>query len=78
MNRFHLAPESPKSNVPVIVELPQLLDNSYYDYDADNESDDLSDLGNVEGNTAISLKQPGFYLKQFVKWTGQPKDSMFT
>jgi hypothetical protein len=54
-----------------------LPDISYDQYDADYESDDLSDLGGAEGKAPISLKQTEFSLKQFAKRMGQPNFSTF-
>jgi hypothetical protein len=48
--------------------LPEI---SYKEYDGDDESDDSSDLGGVEGKPPVSLKQTEFSLKQFAKWRSQ-------
>ena len=50
---------------------------SYNEYDAADESDDLSDLGGVECKPPISLKQTQFSLKQFAKRMGQANYSAF-
>jgi len=50
---------------------------SYEQYDAADESDDLSDLGGAEGKPPISLKQTEFSLKEFAKRMGQPNFSAF-
>jgi hypothetical protein len=57
--------------------LPQLPEIIYYQYDAENESDDSSDLGGAEGKALISLKQMEFSLNQFAKRMGQPNFSAF-
>jgi len=57
--------------------LPPLADISYYQYDADYESDDSPDLGGAEGKASISLKQTEFSLKQFATRMGQPEVSAF-
>jgi hypothetical protein len=54
--------------------LPEI---SYNKYDADDESDDLSDLGGAEGKPPVSLKQTEFTLKQFAKRMGQANNSTF-
>jgi len=46
-------------------------------YDAADETDDLSDVGGVEGKPPISLKQTEFSLKQFAKRMGQANYSVF-
>jgi len=50
---------------------------SYNEYDADDESDDSSNLGGAEGKPPVSLKQPEFSLKQFAKRMGQANYSAF-
>jgi len=50
---------------------------SYNKYDAADESDDSSDLGDAEGKPPISLKQTEFSLKQFAKRMGQANYSAF-
>jgi len=54
--------------------LPEI---SYNDYDADDQCDDLSDLGGAEGKPPVSLKQTKFSLKQFAKMMGQANYSAF-
>jgi len=49
----------------------------YDDYDADDESDDSSDLGGAEGIPPVNLKQTEFSLKQFAKRMGQANYSVF-
>jgi len=49
------------------VDLPPLPEISYDEYDADDESDNSSDLGSAEGKPPVSLKQTEFSLKQFAK-----------
>ena len=53
------------------MEKPQLPEISYDNYDADNESDDMSDLGGAEGKPAVRLKQTECSLKQFSNMMGQ-------
>jgi len=50
---------------------------SYDEYDAADESDDMSDLGGAEGKPPISLKQTEFSLKQFAKRMRQANNSVF-
>jgi len=45
--------------------------------DADDESDDLLDLGGTEGKPPISLKQMEFSMKQLAKRLGQANYSVF-
>ena len=54
-----------------------MLEWSYNEYDAAEESDDSSDLGGAEGKPPISLKQMKFSLKQFAKRVGQANYSAF-
>jgi len=54
--------------------LPELC---YDECDADDESDDLPDLGGAEGKPPVSLKQTEFSLKQFAKRMGQANYSAF-
>jgi hypothetical protein len=54
--------------------LPEI---SYDEYDADDVSDDSSDLGGAEGKPPVSLKQTEFSLKQFAKRMGQANYSAF-
>jgi hypothetical protein len=54
--------------------LPEI---SYDQYDAEYESDDLSDMGGAEGKAPISLKQNEFSVKKFAKRIGQPDFSTF-
>jgi hypothetical protein len=71
MKRFLPPTERRKTDVARIADLPPLPDISYHKYDADDESDDLSDLGGAEGKPPVSLKQTEFSLKQFAKRMGQ-------
>jgi hypothetical protein len=57
--------------------LPPLPEISYHEYDADDKSDDSSDLGRAEGKSPVSLKQTEFSLKQFAKRMGQANYSAF-
>jgi hypothetical protein len=50
---------------------------SYVQYDAEYESDDLSDMGGAEGKAPISLKQNEFGMKKFAKRIGQPNFTTF-
>ena len=45
--------------------------------DADDESNNSSDLGGAEGKPPVSLKQTEFSLKQFTKRMGQANYSEF-
>jgi hypothetical protein len=58
-------------------DLPPLRYNCYDEFDADAESDDLSDLGRAKGKAPISLKQTECSLKQFAKRMRQPNLSAF-
>ena len=54
--------------------MPEIYDD---EYDADDEGDDLLDLGGGEGKPPDSLKQTEFSLKQFAKRMGQANYSAF-
>jgi hypothetical protein len=69
--------EPRKTHAADIWDLPPLPEMSYDEYDAADESYDLSDLGTGEGIPPISLKQTEFSLKQFAKMMGQPNFSAF-
>jgi hypothetical protein len=60
-----------------IADLPPLPEICYDEYDADDKSDDLSDLGSAEGKPPNSLKQTQFSLKQFATRTGQADNSEY-
>jgi len=75
--RFQPAAEPRRTDVAGIADLPPLPEISYDEFDADFESNDLSDLGGAEGKAPISLKQMEFSLKQFAKRMGQPNFSAF-
>jgi len=75
--QFLLPVEPRNTDVARIVDLPQLPQISYNDYDADDGSDDLLNLGGAEGKPPVSLKQTKFSLKQFAKWMGQANYSAF-
>jgi hypothetical protein len=60
-----------------ITDLPPLPEISYYEFDADAESNDSSDLGGADDKAPFSLKQMEFSLKQFAKRMGQPNYSAF-
>jgi hypothetical protein len=66
-----------ETDVARIAELPSLPEMSSDDYDAEDESDRLSELGGVEGKPAVSLKQTEFSLKQFANRMGQATYSVF-
>jgi len=69
--------ELQKTPVAGIADLPTLLEISYDEYDAADESHDLSDLGSAEGKPPISLKHPEFSLMQFAKRMEQANYSTF-
>jgi hypothetical protein len=75
--RILAAAEPQRTDVAGIAEFPPLPDISYDQYDADYESDDLSDLGVAEDKALISLKQKEYSLKQFAKRMRQPNFSAF-
>jgi len=75
--QFLPAVEPWRTDVAGIADLPPLPETSYDQYNAEYESDDLSDLGGAEGKLPISLKQTEFCLKQFAKRMGQPNFSGF-
>jgi hypothetical protein len=54
--QFQPATEPKGTDVAGIADLPALPDISYYENDADYESDDSSVLGPCEGKATISLK----------------------
>jgi len=60
-----------------IKDLLPVLDVDYIEYDADDESDHLLDLGCAAGQQPMSLKQIEFSLKQFAKRMGQANYSVF-
>jgi len=60
--RFQPAAEPRRTDVAGIADLPPLPEISYDQYDAEYESDNLSDLGGAEGKAPISLKQTEFSL----------------
>jgi hypothetical protein len=60
-----------------MADVPPLPEISYEEYDADDESNDSSDLGGAEGKPPVSLKQTEFSLKQFAKRIGQANYSAF-
>ena len=53
---FQPPAEPRKTDVSVIAEWPQLLEMSYNDYDADDESDNSPDLGITDDKQPVSLK----------------------
>jgi len=75
--RFQLPAELPKTDDASIAELPPSPGMSHDDCDADDESDDSSDLGGAEGKLPVSLKQTEFSLKQFGKRMGHANYSWF-
>jgi len=52
--RLQLPAELPKTDVARIAVLPPLREMSYDDYDADDESDNSSDLGGAEVNYQLA------------------------
>jgi hypothetical protein len=60
-----------------IADLHPLPEISYDEYDADNQSDDSSDMGGTDGKPPLSLKHTEFSLKQFTIRMGQANDSAF-
>jgi len=77
MTRFLLPAEPWKTDVARIVDLPPLPEISYDNYYADDESDNLSDLGGAVGKPSVSLKQTEFSWKQFAKRMGQANYGAF-
>jgi len=77
MKRFQPPTERRETHAARIAELPPLPELSYGEYDADDKSDDSSDLGSAEGKSIVSLKQTAFSLKQFAKRMGQANYSAF-
>jgi hypothetical protein len=75
--QFQPAAEPRRTDVAGIVDWPPLPEISYDQFDADYESDHLSDLGGAEGKATTCLKQTEFSLKQFAKTMGQPNFSTF-
>jgi len=69
--RFLTPAESQKGDVARIADLPPFPEISYDEYDADDESDDSSNLGGAEGKPPVSLKHTEFSLKQVAKRMGQ-------
>jgi len=66
------APVEPrKTDVARIADLPPLLEGSYDDYNADDESDKSSDLGGADGTPLVRVKQTEFFLKLFARMMGQ-------
>jgi len=75
--RFQPPTQPLTTDVAGIVNLPPLPEMSYYEYDAADESDHLSDLGGAQGKHPISLKQMEFSGNQFVKRMRKPSFSAF-
>ena len=75
--RFLPPAEPRKTDVAGIADLPLLAEISYDEYDADDASDDSSNLGGVEGQPPVSLKQTEFSFKQFAKRMGQANYGAF-
>jgi hypothetical protein len=71
MNPFQLPVEPHRTEVATIVELTKLLEMSYSNYDADDESPNSSGLGGADGKPPVNLKETEFSLKDFAKWMGQ-------
>lgn len=66
-----------KTDVPEVTYLPPLPQTSQHEYDADEESTNMSDLGGAEGKPPIILKQTEFSFKHFAKRMGQANNSAF-
>jgi hypothetical protein len=77
MTRFQLAAELHRTAVAGITDLPPIPEITYYEFDADAESDDSLVLGGAAGQAPISLKHTEFSMTQFAKTMGQPKLSAF-
>ena len=75
--RFQPPAEPRKTDVAGVADLPQLPKLSYDEYDADEESDNSSDLGGADGKPSNTLRQTEFSLKQFAKRMGQANYSVF-
>jgi len=73
--RFRSPVETRNTDVTVIGDLSPWPEMSYNEYDADDESDDSSDLGGAEGKPPISQKQTEFSVKQLAKRMGQANSS---
>jgi len=71
-NRFQLPAEPQKTDVAGIPEFYILLEISNDDYEADDDNEDVSDLGGAEGNLPISPKETEFSLTQSDKGWGRP------
>jgi hypothetical protein len=56
--------EPRKTDVARIADLPPLPETSYNEYNADDESNDSSDLGGAEGIPQVSLKDVAGQLKR--------------
>ena len=56
MNGFLPPAEPRKTDVARIADLPPLPEIFNQEYDADNETDNSSDLGGAEGKPLVSLK----------------------
>jgi len=65
-NWFQRAAEQRSTDVAGIAEMPPIPQISYDEYNAQYESDNLSDLGGAEGQAPINPKQTEFSLKQYV------------
>jgi hypothetical protein len=67
MKRFQPPAERRKPGVVEIANMPPFPKMFYEEYDAADESTNLSDLGGAEGKPPISLKHTEFSLKKFAK-----------
>jgi len=67
----------PTTHVAGIADLTSLLEISYNECYAYDESNDQLGLGGTEGKPPISLQQTEFSLKQFTKRMGQANYSTF-
>jgi hypothetical protein len=54
-----------------------MLEMTNNDYEEDDDSDNTSDFGSVEGKLPVILKQTDFSLNQFAKMMGQANYSAF-
>jgi hypothetical protein len=77
MKEFLPPTEKPKTDDARIVDLPSSPEISYNEYDADDVSNDSSDLGGAECKPPVGMQQTEFCLKQFANRMGQANNSAF-
>jgi hypothetical protein len=77
ITRFQLPAELPVRDVKRITDLSQLPEISKDNCDAEDESNDLSELGSTEGKPPMNQKQTKFSKKQFAKIMAQATHSTF-